>query len=102
PSTHRRPPRSPLFPYTTLFRSRSDTPWKAFVSIINYGLIRVLFRLPLADYQNVTIYPRELIQSVKLETDSAFTNPECLLKTWWRSEERRVGKECRAGWWPCG
>src|SRR5437660_7871613 len=24
------PPRSTLFPYTTLFRSRSDAPWKTF------------------------------------------------------------------------
>src|SRR5688572_32111087 len=21
-------------------------------------------------------------------------------ETWWRSEERRVGKECRSRWWP--
>jgi hypothetical protein len=32
----------------------------------------------------VTVYPRQLIQSVELEAESAFTNPECLLKTWWR------------------
>jgi hypothetical protein len=63
---------------------RSDTPYKGLVSVVNYRLVRTLFRLPLADYQNVTVYPRALIQSVKLETESAFTNPECLLKTWWR------------------
>lgn len=63
---------------------RSDNPYKGLVSIVNYGLIRLLFRLPLRDYQNVTIYPRTLIQSVTLETESSFTNPECLLKTWWR------------------
>jgi glycosyltransferase involved in cell wall biosynthesis len=67
-----------------LFSRRSDNAWKAFVSIVNYGLIRLLFGLPLGDYQNVTIYPRRLIQSAVLETDSAFTNPECLLKTWWK------------------
>jgi len=63
---------------------RSDNPYKGLVSVVNYQLIRVLFRLPLGDYQNVTVYPRRLIQSVTLETESAFTNPECLLKTWWR------------------
>lgn len=63
---------------------RSDTPYKGLVSVVNYRLIRTLFRLPLRDYQNVTVYPRRLIQSVTLETESAFTNPECLLKTWWR------------------
>jgi hypothetical protein len=72
-----------------LFKRRSDNAWKALVSIVNYGLIRVLFRLPLADYQNVTVYPRELIQSAVLETQSAFTNPECLLKTWWKGARFR-------------
>lgn len=63
---------------------RSDNAYKGLVSVVNYRLIRTLFRLPLGDYQNVTVYPRRLIQSVTLETESAFTNPECLLKTWWR------------------
>jgi hypothetical protein len=63
---------------------RSDNPYKGLVSVVNYRLIRTLFRLPLGDYQNVTVYPRRLIQSVTLEAESAFTNPECLLKTWWR------------------
>jgi hypothetical protein len=63
---------------------RSDTAYKGLVSIINYLLVRALFRLPVHDYQNVTVYPRTLIQSVTLETESAFTNPECLLKAWWR------------------
>lgn len=63
---------------------RSDTPTKASISMINYVLIRLLFRLPLRDYQNVTVYPRQLIQSVHLESESAFTNPECLLKVWWQ------------------
>jgi glycosyltransferase involved in cell wall biosynthesis len=70
-------------PVAMLMR-RSDTPYKGLVSVVNYLLIRILFRLPLADYQNVTVYPRTLIQSVILESESAFTNPECLLKTWWK------------------
>lgn len=66
-----------------LFR-RSDNWRKAVISIVNYLLVRLLFRLPLHDYQNVTVYPRCLIQSCTLESDSAFTNPECLLKVWWK------------------
>ena len=62
---------------------RSDNPYKGLVSLVNYRLIRTLFRLPLGDYQNVTVYPRRLIQGVTLEAESAFSNPECLLKTWW-------------------
>jgi hypothetical protein len=69
---------------TGMAKQRSDSPYKGFVSVVNYRLIRTLFRLPIGDYQNVTVYPRHLIQSVTLETESAFTNPECLLKTWWR------------------
>ena len=67
-----------------LFAKRSDHFGKAVVSITNYLLIRVLFQLPVRDCQNVTVYPRALVQSVKLESESSFTNPECLLKVWWR------------------
>jgi glycosyltransferase involved in cell wall biosynthesis len=63
---------------------RSDNRVKAMVSLINYLLVRVLFRLPIHDYQNVTVYPTKLIQSVELVSNSAFINPECLLKTWWK------------------
>jgi glycosyltransferase involved in cell wall biosynthesis len=63
---------------------RSDSPYKGLVSVVNYHLIRMLFRLPLRDYQNVTLYRRALIQTVTLESESSFTNPECLLKVWWR------------------
>jgi len=67
-----------------MIEERSDNPYKGLVSVVNYRLIRTLFRLPLGDYQNVTVYPTSLIQSVTLETESSFTNAECLLKTWWR------------------
>ena len=66
-----------------MMHDRSDTPYKGLVSVVNYRLIRLLFRLPLHDYQNVTVYPRRLIQTLHLESESAFTNPECLLKAWW-------------------
>ena len=45
--------------------------------------MRLLFQLPLNDYQNVTVYPRVLLQSFEFETDSSFMNPELLLKAWW-------------------
>jgi len=64
-------------------RGRSDNWRKAIVSLGNYYLVRLLFQLPISDYQNVTVYPRRLLQSVTLETESAFTNVECLLKTFW-------------------
>lgn len=63
---------------------RSDTVFKACVSLINYLLIRVLFRVPLSDYQNVCFYPTALIQSFRYEARSAFANPEGLIKAYWR------------------
>lgn len=63
---------------------RSDTLSKAFVSICNYMIIRVLYRFPLSDYQNVVFYRTALIQSLKAEADSSFANPELLLKSHWR------------------
>jgi glycosyltransferase involved in cell wall biosynthesis len=68
-----------------LFRRRSDSAYKGLVSITNYLVVRTLFQLPVHDYQNVTVYPTRLIQSVTLESESAFTNPESLLKAaWWK------------------
>jgi glycosyltransferase involved in cell wall biosynthesis len=64
-------------------RHRSDNVVKALISATNYFLIRILFQLPLHDYQNVSVYRRTQIQSVALQAESAFTNPECLLKMWW-------------------
>ena len=62
---------------------RSDTVWKAIVSVINYAMIRVLFRVPISDYQNVTFYPTRWIQSVHYEATSSFMNPEGLIKSYW-------------------
>ena len=67
-----------------LFRSRSDSAYKGLISITNYFLVRALFQLPVHDYQNVTVYPTRSIQSVTFESESAFTNPEGLLKVWWK------------------
>jgi len=63
---------------------RSDTIPKAIISIINYMLVRCLFDLPLSDYQNVVFYPAGMIQSVRFEANSSFTNPEGLIKAYWR------------------
>lgn len=62
---------------------RSDTRWKGVVSVVNYGLLRLLFPLPVRDFQNVTVYPRALAQQLQLAGNSAFTNPEGLLKASW-------------------
>ncbi|MBI4690950.1 MAG: glycosyltransferase family 2 protein [Nitrospirae bacterium] len=62
---------------------RSDNVQKAIVSVINYFVIRLLFRVPLSDFQNVTFYPTKWIQSVNYEAKSSFANPEGLIKSYW-------------------
>ncbi|MBA7696202.1 hypothetical protein ES703_104845 [subsurface metagenome] len=63
---------------------RSDTIQKAIISVINYLLIRLLFNVPLSDYQNVVFYPTKLIQSITFESRSSFSNPEFLFKSYWK------------------
>lgn len=63
---------------------RSDSIFKAVVSLINYMLIRVLFRVPLSDFQNVTFYPTSFIKSLKYEAKSSFVSPEGLIKAYWK------------------
>src|SRR2546425_10329588 len=96
----RRPPRSTLFPYTTLFRSHTaltghitwgvedfdlsrDGKWLAFVT--NEDGVSVLHVLETATGQErpVPKLPVGVIGGLQ-----------------WRSEERRVGKECRSRWSP--
>lgn len=63
--------------------TRSDSLYKGIVSLTNYTLIRVLFRLPFDDFQNVTICPTRLAQPLRLESEGSFTNPEVMMKLYW-------------------
>lgn len=62
---------------------RSDSFYKGIVSLTNYTLIRVLFQLPFADFQNVTVCPVRLAQPLQLESEGSFTNPEVMMKLYW-------------------
>ncbi len=68
---------------------RSDTIIKSIISICNYLLVRLLFRLPLSDYQNVVFYRTEQVQAIEIESESSFTAPELLLKFWWQGARLR-------------
>ena len=63
---------------------RSDTPWKALVSVINHLVIRALYGVQLSDYQNVAFFKTKLIQTVDWESSSSFVCPETLIKLYWR------------------
>src|SRR3989441_12539448 len=107
----RRPPRSTLFPYTTLFRSLGiDTAQiggiLGYHGKVNGGVYQV--GLPRAD--QVTADGIVVPPSVGLATainfqptggsNAAITGDFVLLGSEVRSEERRVGKECRSRWSP--
>jgi glycosyltransferase involved in cell wall biosynthesis len=64
-------------------RRRSDTLFKAVVSFTTYALVRVLFRLPFDDFQNITVCPTRLAQPLPLESDGSFANPEVMMKLFW-------------------
>src|SRR3712207_9074285 len=117
----RRPPRSTLFPYTTLFRSRIE------VEDDNIDHLRTFYS---CFYRSV-LFPRSFYEIDKngqtvhyspyngkvlpgyMFTDTGFWDtfrclfpflnlvyPSMNAKMQARSEERRVGKECRSRWSP--
>src|SRR3712207_9572740 len=115
----RRPPRSTLFPYTTLFRSKSANPVDKYNSV-NLSPSYVSLGMPLSKKHNlglafglkpVSKVSYSIEERKRLRADSiqylyegdgglyqAFAG---IGKRWGgfrigiRSEERRVGKECR-------
>src|SRR3989475_13320846 len=93
----RRPPRSTLFPYTTLFRSPPH------IVAYDYGMKRNIVRLSPSHGSRVTAVPAATpaARVRELEPDGLFLSngpgdPAAVD----RSEERRVGKECRSRWSP--
>jgi glycosyltransferase involved in cell wall biosynthesis len=74
--------RIPLIRSVYRVKGRSDTFLKAFVSLANYYVLRILFGVPFHDFQNVTLYPTRLIQGMDHRGKSSFSNPEYLLKAY--------------------
>src|SRR3712207_9096124 len=101
----RRPPRSTLFPYTTLFRSQC-TNMKDYINQSTPGLYNknIFNTFPfLRKFVDVSKY-----QSFIKNLDYNYICPKIFqskfppfyYKYRKRSEERRVGKECRSRWSP--
>src|SRR3989449_10441900 len=105
----RRPPRSTLFPYTTLFRSHAalkphlfatDGRLRSFVNVyVNDRDIRQLAQreTPVRPGDTVSIIP-SIAGGTATQVGAQHAAP--LLPKLSRSEERRVGKECRSRWSP--
>ena len=68
-------------------RTRSDNFRKAIVSLVNYYLLRILYRMNFHDFQNIHFYPTALLHSFTLEGDSSFLAPEMMAKS--------IAKGCR-------
>src|SRR2546426_10873765 len=87
----RRPPRSTLFPYTTLFRSPVPDPKAQRDRIVLAGEVPS----PAAPPPGCPFHPR---CPHPKKNERCRTEPPALREV--RSEERRVGKECRSRWSP--
>src|SRR2546422_11019336 len=88
----RRPPRSTLFPYTTLFRSLAGRRALGRPAAFGIELAELLERV--GEWEGAA---REWAAGLA-EAPTQLANAASSLAE--RSEERRVGKECRSRWSP--
>src|SRR2546427_12743021 len=100
----RRPPRSTLFPYTTLFRSsdfrQSDSSLGLLLNIPLFDGMEREYRIRDAQARAAesTAAMEDTLQRISRDV---WLNYQTLkTETESRSEERRVGKECRSRWSP--
>src|SRR2546422_9442297 len=103
----RRPPRSTLFPYTTLFRSggkvyftgnRSYIPGKE--GQVDWLLVHagvVASGKMLKENPNTL---KAVLRATRKATDAINNDRNAAIEIVARSEELRVGKECRSRWSP--
>src|SRR2546430_14483021 len=89
----RRPPRSTLFPYTTLFRSRAAR------RLANDRGLRMSLHTDEVVFDSQESQRRFGQRTVPFLDSIGFLGPD-VLHAHCRSEERRVGKECRSRWSP--
>src|SRR5256885_15903588 len=97
----RRPPRSTLFPYTTLFRSLPDVA-RVPVASNAEGARRARDEQGTAAIAGETaadVYGLKLL-ATEIEDRDDNTTRFFVVGRKVRSEERRVGKECRSRWSP--
>jgi glycosyltransferase involved in cell wall biosynthesis len=52
-------------------------------TIVNYWLIRILFRIPLSEFQNVKVLKRSVMDRIQLEAESGFVNAEIGIKAYY-------------------
>src|SRR2546422_9497689 len=94
----RRPPRSTLFPYTTLFRSRVPGARAAVMEHEEWGERTRNIFLVVAALEIAALIPAVQRWRKGVRIASAVVGLAGAFSL--RSEERRVGKECRSRWSP--
>ncbi len=78
-----------LLSYIPVLRSiyrvgrRSDSLFKAIISLGNYYVLTILFGARFNDFQNVTFYRTRAVQSLSIVGRTSFVNPELLLKSYY-------------------
>src|SRR3712207_9463668 len=96
----RRPPRSTLFPYTTLFRSKTIIKQDLHADILAHTRA-IKSDVDVAIDCNATWIATYMgISDIHLSAKLKITREEAKIRALERSEERRVGKECRSRWSP--
>src|SRR3989442_15766115 len=93
----RRPPRSTLFPYTTLFRSADDEAKMADAEALGHQAILGQHHVIVIVFGEYN-YDDMVLAQYRLVTEGLGIRHLRLVIG--RSEERRVGKECRSRWSP--
>jgi glycosyltransferase involved in cell wall biosynthesis len=64
-------------------RRRSDSFYKAIISLGNYYVLSILFGARFHDFQNVTFYRTRAVQELSIVGHTSFVNPELLLKSYY-------------------
>src|SRR3712207_9583865 len=94
----RRPPRSTLFPYTTLFRSLAEHVHPALERRDRIPGVAAVLRADYHRVHSIEEAPRVLEEADAEPLRSLPAAGGVVVRD--RSEERRVGKECRSRWSP--
>src|SRR3712207_9230776 len=96
----RRPPRSTLFPYTTLFRSARTVSFNVENATALWGILSRT--LSFASFEVARFLGGHTRDRLALLNAEPWLWPFALFlfAVGVRSEERRVGKECRSRWSP--
>src|SRR2546427_12745777 len=96
----RRPPRSTLFPYTTLFRSRLPYGLQKRVELARALAAEPELLLLDEPMAGMNLEEKQDMSRFILDVNDQMGTSIVLIEHDMRSEERRVGKECRSRWSP--